>query len=144
MVVCSFPPPVSVQFSDMKANKSGSMATGVSNVQTKVTGWTADGAFPGTVITSDALVPNGTKTSAIVATASVSMNGYTNGQLFIKVNGTVVASSPVTAFAYNTIQLTCQCTRTLNPGDTVEMYYASSDGFIGGTVNAAGTYFKIE
>lgn len=143
-MVVSCVPPTAVAWSDMRMNKSGSFATTPNNVQAKIAGWTVDGSYPGTAIASDYLIPNGTKAAAIVANVSLTLNAFSNGQIYIRVNGVQVATSGPIAFAYNTITLSCAAFRTLNAGDTVELWVSSSDMFTAGTVNAAGTFLKFD
>lgn len=124
--------------------KSGTFATSPSSTPVQVTGWGGDPAYPGSTVTSNALVASGTKTATVEATV-VFTRQYFNQTYKVEVRrgSTVLASQTVTAPA-NTGTYTVSITPAdiaVTSGDQLTVW-ASATGFKN-TVIEAGTFIHI-
>lgn len=105
----------------------------------QVNGWTADAAtYPGSTVSNNALVAQGAKAGATIAASITYGNSYTsfNRYIRLKLNGTVIATSPASAAYSGT--LTASATRDVAAGDkvTVEVMV---ELYADGLINAGGT-----
>lgn len=128
---------------NMRMNKSGSFSAPASTL-VKVTGWVADGAYPSTVITSDALVLSQSGAGITVSGACAYTNTFSTSvtaQLYK--NGTAFGSIQTLGGSSNTFtwSLTGQAVAA---GDTWDMRVQELGGFNGLTVNAAGTFLRVD
>lgn len=124
--------------------KSGTFATSSSSTPVQVTGWGSDPAYPGSTVTSNALVASGTKTATLEA-AVVFTRQYFNQTYKVEVRrgSTVLASQTVVAPA-NTGTYTVPIAPTdvaVSSGDQLTVW-ASVTGF-NNTVIEAGTFIRI-
>ncbi|WP_327100079.1 hypothetical protein OIE68_15645 [Nocardia vinacea] len=113
-----------------------------------ITSWTADTSnYPGSSVSSNALVAQGSKTGATL-TANIPFSGggyaFSGGgtQVRILVNGTVVATG--TAVAANSGTATCTTTQNITAGDLVKVQILATLYSPQPTVTAGtGTYVRI-
>ncbi|MGM5068384.1 hypothetical protein EU244_026345 [Rhodococcus qingshengii] len=135
-----------VSFTPMGMLKSGPLSTPASNTRLQVTGWAQDPAYPGSVVTSDALVINGTKT-ATVAAAVVWQDRWfaTSYVVEIRKNGVLIPGATISGTGPSSgtgMSLTVPVTSVaVASGDQITLW-ASGSGF-SNTILAAGTYLRI-
>ncbi|MGQ4601602.1 hypothetical protein [Nocardia sp. R6R-6] len=123
--------------------KNGTQST--SGSWTQITGWTADtGSYPGSTVSSNALVCQGGKASAVVS-ASVAWTAGAFGnsiQVRLKQNGTVIATGTTATVSPSTASATV----TVGNGDlvTVEVVDNGQWSAYSATLTAsAGSYTRI-
>ncbi|MFE7745360.1 hypothetical protein [Nocardia sp. NPDC057455] len=124
-------------FSPMGMDKSGTFAV-TSNTTALVTGWAARSGYPGTVITSNALVSDGP--SNVIVHCKVTLTGaWSNSTaltLRVLKNGTQIAS---TTIPFNGTTVTFSPISTsLVSGDTISLQYSCPFG-ASGTVQSGST-----
>lgn len=133
-----------INFTPSGMTKSGTFATSSSSTPVQVTGWGSDPTYPGSTVTSNALVASGTKTATVEA-AVVFTRQYFNQTYKVEVRrgATVVASQTVVAPA-NTGTYAVSITPTdiaVTSGDQLTVW-ASVTGF-NNTVIEAGTFIRL-
>ncbi|MBH0775015.1 hypothetical protein [Nocardia bovistercoris] len=125
-------------------NKSGTQTgPNAQNTWVQVVGWTADTtSYPGSTVTTNALVSLGAKASATVA-ANVSWtpSGSSNSiSARLKKNGTVIATGSAASPAV------VSTTVAVAENDLITLEVSDSYGLAGiaqATINASGTYIRI-
>lgn len=135
----------SVTFLPMGMKKSGT-ATVPQNVAALVTGWSADAAYPGTVVTANKLVSSGPKSGATITASmpwTASANVYTGGvRCMIYVNGVMVEASPAVLGTSGTCTVTANGVNLI-AGDTVELWSGYSNGFATTVTMTTATYIRF-
>lgn len=109
-----------ITFAPSGMTKSGTQA--FSTAWAQVNGWTADAAtYPGSTVSNNALVAQGAKAGATIAASITYGNSSTNfnRQIRLKLNGTVIATSPGSTAYSGT--LTASATRDVVAGDKVTL-----------------------
>lgn len=110
----------------------------------KVTGWTADPAYPGSAVVSDGLAVQGGKPDATVtALVTISSSAYNNTYLMTvrKPDGTILGSDTTTATG-TPRPLTVTVTGVnLTETDRLEVWVVRNN--FAGTVSEVGTYLRV-
>ncbi|MDI9900523.1 hypothetical protein QM716_11735 [Rhodococcus sp. IEGM 1409] len=135
-----------IVFTPMGMLKSGPLSTPASNTRLQVTGWTQDPAYPGSVVSSDALVVNGAKTATVTAAVAWQDRWFATSYVVeIRKNGVLIPGATITGTGPSSgtgMSLTVPPTSVaVIPGDQITLW-ASGSGF-GNTILAAGTYLRI-
>ncbi len=129
-------------FTPMRMNKSGSFSVPAFSTA-MVTGWVADGAYPGTNIVSNQLKMTTAGTGKTVSGAcaftssfSLTVNAqlYKNGTPF----GTVQSMTASGTFTFN------HTGQTVAVNDTWDLRVGDPSGGASITVQASGTFLKVE
>jgi hypothetical protein len=144
MVVSCVPPPVAAAaFTAMRMNKSGTYAPPPFSALTQVTGWGADGAYSGTVITGNALVLADAGTGKTVSGACAWTSTFT-GTMYAQLykNGVAFGSEQSMSGTSGTFTFS-HTGQTVAASDTWAMYVRDPTG-ISMVVQAAGTFLKVE
>jgi hypothetical protein len=127
-------------------NKNGTQSTGSSqNVFTQITGWTADTTnYPGSTVSSNALVVQSTATGRTVASSVAWTAGFSGNSIEIRVkqNGTVIGTGSTSTSSPSTVTVTGV---SVTSGDTitVEVEDTSTGGSFGqpGTITSGTTTY---
>lgn len=133
-----------INFTPSGMTKSGTFATSSSSTPVQVTGWGSDPAYPGSTVTSNALVASGTKTATVEATV-VFTRQYFNQTYKVEVRrGAIVVAFQTVVAPANTGTYAVSITPTdiaVTSGDQLTVW-ASVTGF-NNTVIEAGTFIRL-
>jgi hypothetical protein len=127
----------STSLSAMGMDKSGTMAIASDQTAT-VTGWTARSGYSATVITSNALMPDGGGSVTVQCKLTLSSAWFSGTALVVRVmkNGSQIASSTI---PFNSASVTFSpISATLTNGDALTVQFTSPFG-ASGTINAGST-----
>lgn len=115
---------------------------------TKVTAWTADTTnYPGSTVTTDGIVAQGTKSSATIAsTCSVTNGGGSASTVTLKlqVNGVdAVTGSGTSVGGFATVNVSVSGTVNINSGDIVTVFVEATTTFSMSINTGTGTFVHI-
>lgn len=130
-------------FVPMRMNKSGTQT--INQTTAVISSWTADAAYPGTDITTNAnkLTMNSADPAKTV-TAAVQYSGGTNGyglSAILYKNGVQIGTTQSSTTSAATLNFTVTGV-AIAVGDTFEL--RGTNSFFGATVQPAGTFIKVE
>lgn len=127
-------------FTNMQMNKTANQS--ISGTYARITSMTADAAYPGTIINSNALVMSGGSSNATIEVHGVGTKSSTPYSVYFQVlvNGVMVGTEQVKTGSPNSFTLDFTFTGVaLNDGDVVELQARRS-----GTASIlSGTYLRV-
>lgn len=132
---------VLAQFIPMRMNKSGNQSITANSSNVQIQNWTADGSYPGTVITSHRLVVKAGSATVTAALQFSTTVGYTTQGMIWK-NGVQIGTTKSSTAASGTLLFNDIPMQNFNDNDTVEMRITIS--LAPASVVAAGTYIRVE
>lgn len=128
-------------FVPMRMNKSANQSVGASVTDGQVTGWVADGGYPGTVIDTNRLkVTAGSGKSIDAAVAWTGTSPWNKSAKLFK-NGVQIGTTQSSTTASGTFNFNLT-NQTLADGDLLELKVTTSSTGI--TVLAAGTFIRVQ
>ncbi|WP_280451529.1 hypothetical protein [Nocardia cyriacigeorgica] len=130
------PAPEVVTFSPMGMDKSGTLSLPAGTTAT-VAGWTVRSGYPGTVITGDALVSNGTKDVTIQCKVTLTSAWGSSTALTLRVlkNGVSIGTGSI---AFNATSTSFSVSTSLVSGDQISLQYTTPFG-ASGTIHQGST-----
>jgi hypothetical protein len=130
-----------INFAPSGMVKSGTQSTPNSSTRSKITGWLADSAYPGSTVSGDGLAVTGTRLVNVAAQITYTEAGqsFTANVLEIRnQSGTVLATGGATGS--NRVQTVSASNVSVSAGDVLSLWASRGRA---STVEASGTYLNF-